>query len=118
MKKGKDFHKRVYRWDTRHYNEIFKEGLKARPTGHTSNYTYYNLKDFVDCGCPPPNIPSSKHAFVLITSNGSWTPTSLSVILPAGSQVEYYRYEIFAVNGILVHHIIRGYASKKELCFH
>jgi len=31
IKKCKDFHKRVYRWDTRHYNEIFKEGFKARP---------------------------------------------------------------------------------------
>jgi len=57
-------------------------------------------------------------AFVCTTSNGSWTPPSPSVILPAGSQVEYYRYEIFVLDGILVHHILREYAFKKEVCFH
>ena len=38
--------------------------------------------------------------------------------LPAGSQVYYYRYEMFALDDILVHHILRVCASKKEVCFH
>jgi len=76
------------------------------------------LKDFVHRGCAPPDIPSSRHAFVHTTNNGSWTPTLHSAILPARSQVKYYQYEIFAPDGILVHYILRGYASKKEVCFH
>jgi len=54
-----------------HYSEIFREDFKARPQGHTSDDTYYNLKDFVHRGFAHLDILSSIHAFVNTTSNGS-----------------------------------------------
>jgi len=76
------------------------------------------LKDCVNQGCAPHDISSNIHIFVRTASNGSWTPTPPSAILSAGSRVEYYRYEIFAPDNILVHRTLCAHASKKEVCFH
>jgi len=39
---------KVYRFDTRDYREIFRNGFKSWPGGSTPNSDYYNLSKFIN----------------------------------------------------------------------
>lgn len=98
-----DIRRPVYRWTTRPYQEILANGFQAPAQGNTPNNTYYNLDDFVhNAGAPlDPNRPVA-HVFISTTVNNAWRPNPSTDVLPIGSQIQLYRYEIFAPGGIWV----------------
>jgi len=118
---GNDIDRPVYRWDTRPYSQIFREGFKSRSQGNTEESTYYNLHAFVHRACAPIDIPSTNHAFVSTSGNNGWEPWPSRAVLPSNGQLELYRYEIFAPGGISVPLTLkndaRRYKSQKEICF-
>ncbi|KAL6012336.1 hypothetical protein ACLOJK_002823 [Asimina triloba] len=90
---------RVFRWNTTHYRDVFRQGFRARTQDNTPNHIYFNLVDHVNNGGPPgdPNYPRENHVFV------STSLASGSFFRP-NRRIEgiIYRYEIYAPGGILV----------------
>lgn len=90
----------VYRWDTRHYREIFATGFTPRPQrSDESDAVYYNLERFVNGGgTPADSSPAHGSVFVSTTrtsprSRRQWRPR-------VTRNCTLYRYEIFAPGGI------------------
>ncbi|WVY96325.1 hypothetical protein V8G54_028476 [Vigna mungo] len=118
-----DIRRPVYRWDSRPYQEIFANGFQAWPQGQTPNNTYYNLLDFIEhAGAPLDSNrpPTTTHVFVSTTLDNAWQPTPSTQVLPPGSQIQFYRYEIYSPGGIWVAVTLRdrySYVSQAEVCF-
>jgi len=118
-----DIRRPVYRWDRRPYQDIFANGFQAWPQGQTPNNTYYDLLHFIQhAGAPldPNRPPTTTHAFVSTTLNNAWQPTPSTQVLPPGSQIQFYRYEVYAPGGIWVAVTLGNrysYVSQAEVCF-
>ncbi|XVF04043.1 hypothetical protein REPUB_Repub05bG0046800 [Reevesia pubescens] len=93
-----DVRNHVFRWDTTHFQQIFQNGFEARFQQGTSDDEYYNLDQFVHHGGRPldSNRPTTR-VFVSTTLDSSWHPT-----IEPGTQIELYRYEVYAPGGVLV----------------
>ncbi|XP_022640663.1 uncharacterized protein LOC106770006 [Vigna radiata var. radiata] len=116
-----DIRRPVHRWDNRPYQEIFANGFQAWPQGPTRNDTYYNLLHFIEHAGAPLDTrrpPNETHVFVSTTLNNEWQPNPS---IRPGSQIQYYRYEIYAPGGIWVAVTLGDrysrYVSQAEICF-
>jgi len=113
----------VHRWDTRPYQEIFANGFQAWSQGQIPNSTYYNLLNFIEqAGAPldPARPSTSRHVFVSTTLNNAWRPNPSPRVLPEGSRIQFYRYEIYAPGGIWVGMTLWNrytYISQDEVCY-
>ena len=45
--RNKDSHARLFRWNTRNFSDIFKNGFQPRPQDEAVDSVYYNLYDFI-----------------------------------------------------------------------
>ena len=90
--KGKDICKRVYRWDTRSYQEIFEHVFKVRDQGNTQIETYYNLEMYVKKGGRPLETKRvNNYGFISTSLSRTWYPCIFS---ERGKYI--YVYEIHA----------------------
>ncbi|XP_059623345.1 uncharacterized protein LOC132266483 [Cornus florida] len=105
----------VYRWDDRHYREIFRTGFRPREQGSTSLEAYYNLERHVNRGgAPSETCPADGSVFVSTTRSTRWRP------LVTTERRIIYRYEIFAPGGIdtvLTLGDRNNYSNQQEIAF-
>ncbi|CAK9150967.1 unnamed protein product [Ilex paraguariensis] len=111
-----DILRHVFRWDLTPYQEVFQNGFQARRQEGTLDEIYFNLDHYVHHGGRP--LDSSRpatHAFVSTTLSSSWHPS-----LDPETEMEVYRYEIYAPGGIWVAETLGEryqYPSQDEVCF-
>ncbi|KAL5218228.1 hypothetical protein ABZP36_018912 [Zizania latifolia] len=114
-----DVTRRVFRWDTAYYQEIFANGFQARRREGTPDETYFDLNHYVHHGGGRPldSTRPSTHAFVSTTLSSQWRP---NITLGPGDQIEVYRYEIYAPGGIWVRETLGDlyrYPAQDEVAF-
>ncbi|AET02242.2 albumin-2 protein [Medicago truncatula] len=91
----------MYRWSRKPYQEIFTNGFQAPDQGNADNNIYHDLDGFVhSVGVPVDPNRAVPRAFISTTINNAWRPNPSTDVLPIGSQIQLYRYEIFAPGGI------------------
>ncbi|KAI8556690.1 hypothetical protein RHMOL_Rhmol05G0273400 [Rhododendron molle] len=116
-----DILRHVFRWDLTPYQEVFQNGLQARrPQQGTLDAVYYNMEQYVhhDGSRPLDCRRPATHAFISTTLNTDWHPSLDDVI---GTEIEVYRYEIYAPGGIWVAQTLgdayENSAAQDEVCF-
>ncbi|KAL7208049.1 hypothetical protein ACSBR1_029912 [Camellia fascicularis] len=102
-----DILRHVFRWDLTPYQEVFRNGFQARRQQDTLDEVYYNLDHYVyHEGRPLDATRPATHAF---------HPN-----IDPNTQIEVYRYEIYAPVGIWVAETLSDhyqYAAQDEVSF-
>ncbi|KAE9455559.1 hypothetical protein C3L33_12536, partial [Rhododendron williamsianum] len=115
-----DILRHVFRWDLTPYQEVFRNGFQARrPQQGTPDEVYYNLEHYVhhDGGRPLDYRLPATHAFISTTLNTDWHPSLDDV---TETEIEVYRYEIYAPGGIWIAQTLGDtyeYPAQDEVCF-
>ncbi|KAF7145291.1 hypothetical protein RHSIM_Rhsim04G0165600 [Rhododendron simsii] len=110
----------VFRWDLTPYQEVFRNGFQARrPQQDTPNEVFYNLEHYVhhDGGRPLDYRLPATHAFISTTLDTDWHPSLDDV---TETEIEVYRYEIYAPGGIWIAQTLGDtyeYPAQDEVCF-
>lgn len=115
-----DILRHVFRWDLTPHQEVFRNGFQARrPQQGTPDEVYYNLEDYVHHDGDRPldyRLPAT-HSFISTTLNTDWHPSLDDV---TETEIEVYRYEIYAPGGIWIAQTLGDtyeYPAQDEVCF-